>query len=234
MIARERPIPPARERALFCWSGGKDSALALHSILRERRWSVTALLTTVTEEYDRISMHGVRRALLRQQAAALGLPLEEVLIPRDASNEAYEAAMTEALTRWRSDGIRTVVFGDIFLEDLRKWREERLALAGMEGRFPLWKRDTAALARSLGTLGFKAITTCVDTQAIGGQFVGRMIDAQFLAELPPTADPCGENGEYHSFVFDGPIFTRPVAFTVGEKVLRDERFYFCDLVPTEE
>jgi len=224
---------PDHEPVLVSWSGGKDSALALHAVLTGGTFRPAALLTTVTEDYDRISMHGVRRVLLERQAAALGLPLEIVWIPRDASNERYEAAMAEALTRVRGAGVRTVVFGDIFLEDLRKWREEKLALAGMKAVFPLWKRETAELARSLGTLGFRAITTCVDTQVLGGQFAGRRIDAQFLSELPAGVDPCGENGEFHSFVFDGPIFRGPVGVTVGEKVLRDGRFCFCDLLPAE-
>ena len=219
------------EPVLVSWSGGKDSALALHEVLRGGTHRVAALLTTVTEDYDRISMHGVRRALLEQQVAALGFALEQVLIPKNASNEEYEADMARALAKYKEMGVQTVVFGDIFLEDLRKYREEKLASAGMKAVFPLWKRDTAELARSLGALGFRSITTCVDTNVLGNEFVGRVIDEQFLADLPAFVDPCGENGEFHSFVYDGPIFNGAVRFSVGEKVLRDERFWFCDLVP---
>jgi uncharacterized protein (TIGR00290 family) len=221
------------ENVLVSWSGGKDSALALYEILKAQNYQITALVTTVTEDYDRISIHGVRRVLLEQQAAALGFPLEKVLIPKNASNEEYETNMGKLLAKYRKTGVRLVVFGDIFLEDLRKHREDKLASLGMKGIFPLWKRDTGELTLWLTELGFKAITTCVDSQALGRQFVGRLIDAQFLAELPAAVDPCGENGEYHSFVFDGPIFKERVLFTSGEVVLRENRFYYCDLVPCE-
>jgi uncharacterized protein (TIGR00290 family) len=221
------------ENVLVSWSGGKDSALALYEILKMEKYQVSALLTTVTEDYDRISMHGVRRSLLEQQVAALGFPLEKVLIPKNASNEEYEANMGKLLEKYKGASVSSVVFGDIFLEDLRKYREEKLAGLGMQGIFPLWKRDTRELANSLGELGFKAITTCVDSQALDRQFVGRLIDAQFLAELPSSVDPCGENGEFHSFVYAGPIFKESVIFTPGEVVLRENRFYYCDLVPGE-
>ncbi len=216
---------------LVSWSGGKDSALALFEILKNKNIHISALLTTVTEDYDRISMHGVRRILLERQVASLGFPLEMVLIPKNASNEEYELNMGKLMSRYKEQGVSKVVFGDIFLEDLRKYREDRLASLGMQGIFPLWKRDTAELARSIRTLGFQAITTCIDSQSLGRQFVGRLINEQFLSELPPTVDPCGENGEYHSFVFDGPIFKERVSFTTGESVLRENRFYYCDLIP---
>lgn len=216
---------------LVAWSGGKDSALALHEVLAGGAHGVAALLTTVTEDYDRVSMHGVRRVLLERQAAALGLPLEQVLIPKDASNGVYETNMAHALAAYRRAGVQAVVFGDIFLEDLRTYREEKLAPVGMRGIFPLWKRRTSELARSFISLGFKAVTTCVDTTMLGAEFVGRIIDERFLADLPASVDPCGEHGEYHSFVFDGPIFKEAVRFRVGEKVLRDERWYYCDLAP---
>jgi len=222
------------ENVLVSWSGGKDSAIALYEILKTQKYQISALLTTVTEDYDRISMHGVRRILLEQQVASLGFPLEKVLIPKNASNEEYEANMERVLTKYKKAGTSSVVFGDIFLEDLRKYREDKLASLGMQGIFPLWKRDTHELARSLNVLGFKAITTCVDSQALGKQFVGRQIDAQFLAELPAAVDPCGENGEYHSFVYAGPIFKQSVAYTPGEIVLRENRFYYCDLLPDEK
>ena len=219
------------EKVLVSWSGGKDSALALYEILKTHNYQIAALLTTLTEDYDRISMHGVRSSLLEQQVAALGFPLEKVFIPKNASNEEYEANMERVLAKYKETGVRSVVFGDIFLEDLRKYREEKLASLGMRGVFPLWKRETRELARTLGKSGFKAITTCVDNQALGSQFVGRLIDEQFLSELPPGVDACGENGEYHSFVFDGPIFKESVVFSHGEVVLRENRFFYCDLLP---
>jgi uncharacterized protein (TIGR00290 family) len=221
------------EKVLFSWSGGKDSALALFEILKERQFEVTALLTTVNRDYDRVSMHGVRSVLLEQQAASVGFPLEEVFISTKASNDDYEAAMREVLTKYQAIGISAVVFGDLFLEDIRRYREEKLAQLNMRPIFPLWGSDTRQLTHSLLTLGFKAVTTCVDTQALGQAFVGRSIDEQFLSDLPATVDPCGENGEFHSFVSDGPIFREPISYRIGEKVLRDARFYFCDLVPTE-
>ncbi len=219
------------ERVLLSWSGGKDSAIALYEVLKTQQYQVAALLTTVTEDYDRISMHGVRRILLERQAASLGFPLEKVFISKQASNEEYESNMGRVLAKYKMAGITSVVFGDIFLEDLRRYREDKLATLDMQGIFPLWKRNTQELARSLTALGFKAITTCVDTNALGRHFVGRVIDAQFLSELPPTVDPCGENGEYHSFVYDGPIFKEKVGYTPGEIVLRENRFCYCDLIP---
>jgi uncharacterized protein (TIGR00290 family) len=219
------------EKVLVSWSGGKDSALALSEILGRRQYQVEALLTTVTRDYDRISMHGVRRALLERQAHSLGFPLEEVWIPKQASNETYEANMGRVLERYASQGVSSVVFGDIFLEDLRKYREKKLAQVGMKGIFPLWKRDTRELIQLFLSRGFQAITTCVDGQALDRAFVGRVIDKRFLSELPEAVDPCGENGEYHSFVFEGPILREKVPYTVGEIVLREDRFWYCDLVP---
>jgi uncharacterized protein (TIGR00290 family) len=205
--------------------------MALHEILKTQNYQIAALLTTVTEDYDRISMHGVRRILLEQQVASLGFPLEQVLISKNASNEEYETNMGRVLGKYKKAGISSVVFGDIFLEDLRKYREDKLAILDMQAIFPIWKRDTQELSRSLSSLGFKAITTCVDTSALGSQFAGRVIDEQFLSELPPNVDACGENGEFHSFVYDGPIFKQRVSFTLGEIVLRENRFCYCDLIP---
>lgn len=219
------------EKVLMSWSGGKDCAVALHETLKSRKYEVSALLTTLTEDYDRVSMHGVRRVLLEQQAESIGLPLEKVYITKNASNEEYEARMREVLARHKEAGMTAVVFGDIFLEDLRKYREDKLATLGLNAIFPIWKRDTRGLALSLAETGFRAIVTCVDTQALDGRFAGRRIDAQFMAELPAGVDPCGENGEFHSFVYDGPIFKSPVSFTTGETVLRENRFCFCDLLP---
>jgi len=219
------------ERVLFSWSGGKDSALALREILERGEFEIAALLTTVTADYDRISMHGVRRTLLERQADSLGLPLEVVSISKNSSNEEYEANMRRVLTKHLADGVCSVAIGDVFLEDVRQYRERNLAKIGMKGIFPLWKRDTRELVRTFIDLGFKAIITCVDSQALSKDFAGRVLDRQFVDGLPPSVDPGGENGEYHSFVYDGPIFRDKVEHTVGEIVLRDDRFYYCDLIP---
>jgi uncharacterized protein (TIGR00290 family) len=218
------------EAVLFSWSGGKDSAMALHVLRSAGTHRVTALLTTVTEEFDRISMHGVRRVLLKQQAESIGLPLHAVLIPPQSVNAIYELRMKEALEEHFAVGVRRVAFGDIFLEDLRMYREQNLAQIGMQALFPIWKRDSRELARDFLRLGFQAITVCVDPRILDSSFVGRILDGSFFADLPPGVDPCGENGEFHTFVFDGPVFQTPVRFTPGERVLRDG-FYFCDLLP---
>jgi uncharacterized protein (TIGR00290 family) len=218
------------EKVLFSWSGGKDSALALREILANGGFEIAVLLTTVTADYDRISMHGVRRALLEQQADSLGFPLEIVSISKNSSNEEYEVNMRRVLSKYLADGVLSVVIGDVFLEDVRQYRERNLAKIGMKGIFPLWKRDTRRLVHTFIDLGFEAIITCVDSKSLDKRFAGRHIDAQFLSDLPSTVDPCGENGEYHSFVYDGPIFRNKVEYTVGEVVLRDDRFYYCDLV----
>ena len=219
------------EKALLNWSGGKDSALALHELVNNNSYEVAALLTTVTEDYDRISIHGVRRSLLEKQAQSLSLPLEIVSITKNATNEEYEAKMRETLTRYKNQGVLSAVFGDIFLEDIREYREKNLSQVGMKAVFPIWKRDTSELARNFITLGFKAVVTCVDSHALDGSFVGREYDERFLADLPSSVDPCGENGEFHSFVYDGPIFRERMPHKKGEVVLRDDRFYFCDLIP---
>jgi len=221
-------------KVLVSWSSGKDSALALYEVLQGGEYEVSALLTTVTEAYDRISMHGVRNVFLEQQAHSLGFPLERVLISKDASNEEYESRMHRLLSIYQHAGVRSVAFGDIFLEDVRNYREGNLAKLGMNGLFPLWKRDTHELVRSFIHLGFKAVVTCVDTNALGRQFVGRHIDEQFLSDLPSGVDPCGENGEYHSFVYDGPLFRERIRFTTGEVVLRENRFAYMDLLPRYE
>ena len=221
------------ESVLVAWSGGKDSAIALYEILKSQKYQVCALLTTVSEDDDRVSMHGVRRTLLEQQVDSLGLPLEKVFIPRHASNEELESNMRWVLAQYKAAGVTSVVFGDIFLEDLRQYREGNLAKLEMRGLFPLWKRDTRKLAYSFEPLGFKAVTTCVDTNVLDRRFVGKVIDRQFLSDLPETVDPCGENGEYHSFVYDGPIFKEKISHTLGEIALRENRFCYCDLIPNE-
>lgn len=214
---------------LISWSGGKDSCIALHEIKQAQNYRVAALLTTVTRDYDRISMHGVRRLLLEKQAHSLGLPVHQVLISKEATNEEYEMKMGEAFSVYRDQGIDSIVFGDLFLADIRAYRERFLARHNMRGLFPVWKRDTSHFIREFIELGFRAVVTCVDSKVLDQSFAGRTIDAEFLSSLPPGVDPCGENGEFHSFVFDGPIFAEAVKFSIGEVVLR-ESFWFCDLL----
>jgi uncharacterized protein (TIGR00290 family) len=217
-------------KIVMAWSGGKDSSLALHSLRENPDYQITALLTTITKDYDRISMHGVRTSLREQQAAVLELPLEKVLITTGASDAEYREKMREKLLFLQNQGVEAVGFGDIFLEDLKIWRENNLAEIGMRGVFPLWKIETRKLADNFVKLGFKGIITCVDTQVLNGKFAGRLMDESFFADLPPQVDPCGENGEFHSFVFDGPIFKQAIPCQTGEKLLRDNRFYYCDLI----
>jgi uncharacterized protein (TIGR00290 family) len=224
---------PEREPILFCWSGGKDSAMALHAVMQENEFRVVALLTTVTEGYERISMHGVRRELLERQAESIGLPLHEVRIPPQCVNPIYEARMEEALRMHYDKGVRKVAFGDIFLEDLRTYREKNLARIGMTALFPIWKRDTRELIRTFHADQFRAITVCVDGKVLDRSFAGRELDDTFFRELPSQADPCGENGEFHTFVFDGPIFRTAIAVRSGEITERDS-FVFCDLLPVKE
>jgi len=220
-----------KEKVIFSWSGGKESALAVHKLQETESYEIAALLTTVTQAYDRISMHGVRRSLLERQAEALGITLEKVFISKDASNEEYESKMQMVLEKYVRAGVSSVVFGDIFLEDVRKYREEKLSKIGMKAIFPMWKCDTAELAHRFIDLGFKAVVTCVDSNVLDKRFIGRRFDEQFLSELPCGVDPCGENGEFHCFVYDGPIFGERIRHTMGEVVLREKRFYYCDLCP---
>jgi len=223
----------AREPILFCWSGGKDSAMALHTLLQRSDIQIAALLTTVTEGYERISMHGVRRDLLERQAQSIGLPLHEVRIPPQCVNPVYEARMEAALRIYLEKGVRKVAFGDIFLEDLRAYREKNLARVGMTAIFPVWKRDTRELIRSFHASGFRAVAVCVDPKTLAPSFAGRELDESFFRDLPPHADPCGENGEFHTFVFDGPIFHSPISVRAGEIVNRDG-FVFCDILEEME
>ncbi len=220
-----------KEKVLFSWSGGKDSALALYELSKRAECQVAALLTVVTEDYDRTSMHGVRRILLEQQARSLGLTIEEVPISRNSSHEEYEHKMREVLERYQAVGVCAVVFGDVFLGDVRHYREDNLSKIGMKGIFPLWKIDTTELAQTFIGSGFKAVITCVDSNVLDKAFVGRSFDERFLSELPSGVDPCGENGEFHSFVYEGPIFGGRIEHRIGEVVFREERFYYCDLVP---
>jgi uncharacterized protein (TIGR00290 family) len=214
------------------WSGGKDSALALHE-LRERAGSPPrALITTVTADYGRVSMHGVRRELLSLQAQAAGLPLVEVEIPPSCSNDVYEQRMGQALAEAPLADAQTIAFGDLFLADIRAYREDRLRRVGKEAVFPLWGRDTSALAREFIAAGFEAVVVCVDPRQLEPSFAARRFDAELLADLPPHVDPCGENGEFHTFVHAGPIFNAPIACQVGETVERDG-FVFCDVLAAD-
>jgi len=216
---------------LFSWSGGKDSALALYELRKRAEYQIAALLTVLTKDYDRTSMHGVRRILLEQQAQSLGLALEKVVISKNSSNEEYECKIGEILEKYEAAGVCTVAFGDVFSEDLRKYRENNLSKIGIKGVFPLWKIDTTELAQTFIGSGFKAVITCVDSNVLDKTFVGRSFDEQFLSQLPSGVDPCGENGEFHSFVYDGPIFRGRIEHRTGGVVLREKRFYYCDLVP---
>ena len=217
-----------REPVVMSWSGGKDSAMALHELLGNADYEVVELMATVSEEYRRISHHGVREELLDAQAAAIGIPLRKIYLPSGNSagctNEVYEAIMNRVMDDHKAKSVTTVAFGDLFLEDLRAWREANLAKAGMRGLFPIWKRNTGLMAHEVIRLGYKAYLSCVEA-TVGADFVGRLYDEKFLSDLPPMIDPCGENGEFHSFVFDGPTFARPLSIKVGERVTRDGRFY---------
>jgi len=228
MTSIPQPQPDSPIPVLFCWSGGKDSALALHALRRRADLRVTGLLTTVTEDYDRISMHGVRRALLLQQAEALGLPLHEVRIPPQCVNPVYESCMEQALRAQLAAGVHTVAFGDIFLQHLRAYRERNLAKLDMRAIFPIWKRDTRELAREFCQQGFRAIAVCIDPRKLDRSFAGRELTADFFSDLPAGVDQCGENGEFHTFVFAGPILSKAIGVHRGEVVDRDG-FTFCDL-----
>jgi len=216
------------EPVLFCWSGGKDSAMALRVLCQQGGLRVVALMTTVTEGYERISMHGVRRELLLRQAEAIGLPLQEVRIPPQCVNPVYEARMREAMLAQKTAGVRRVAFGDIFLQDLREYRERNLAQVDMSAIFPIWKRDTRELAEEFCAMEFRAIAVCIDSKKLSYEFAGRELDESFFRDLPAGVDPCGENGEFHTFVYDGPIFSEAIPVERGQLVERGG-FYFCDL-----
>jgi len=224
-------MPP--EPVVLSWSGGKDSALTLAALRADPALSVVALLTTVTHAFDRISIHGVRRPLLHAQANALGLPVHEIVLEPQCSNRDYDAAVERALADLRSQypALRRIAYGDLFLEDVRRYREDRLGPLGFEGIFPLWGQPTAVLARDFVNRGFAARLVCVDTTQLDRRFAGRDFDHVLLDELPPSVDPCGERGEFHSFVWNGPGFAAPVRNQVGDVVVRDERFAYCDLLP---
>jgi uncharacterized protein (TIGR00290 family) len=217
---------------ILSWSGGKDSTLALAALRADVRYEVVGLLTSVTRGYDRISIHGVRRSLLHEQARALDLPLHELTIEPACSNDAYEAAFLAAAARLRDihPSLESVAFGDLFLRDVRSYRERLVAITGLGAEFPLWDHDTTALAARFIDEGYRARLVCVDTTQLPATFAGRAFDAGLMRELPETVDPCGERGEFHTFVSDGPGFRAPVACVVGDMVMREERFAYCDLL----
>jgi len=227
------------KKAVFNWSGGKDSAFALWKVLKQKEFSVEILLTSVSQKYERISMHGVRKELLIQQAASIGLPLEMVMIPDEPSMSDYDNLMAAKLTKLKNKRIEYSIFGDIFLEDLKKYREQRLAEVDMKAIFPIWKMDTRQVVQQFINYGFKAVVVSANARLLDKSFAGRLIDKSFLADLPVNVDPCGENGEFHSFVFDGPVFNKPIHFKTGETVLKqyktsdkwDHAFWYCDLLP---
>ncbi len=241
----------AQGKTLFHWSGGKDSTLALHQLRQSNPAAGIHLFTTAGEATGRVSMHGVRTELMRQQAGSLRLPLHWLLLPEHVPMPEYERLMADALGRFRDEGFGTSVYGDIFLEDLRAFREKGLEKAGMQAVFPLWKKDSRKLVEEFISLGFKAVVVCVNARYLNHSFAGRLLDRSFLDDLPAGVDPCGENGEFHTFVFDGPIFREPVQFRTGDVVYRtyapaakdddncfsaqparfDTGFWFCDLLP---
>lgn len=237
----------AVKKAIFNWSGGKDSSLALYHILKQGEFDIKYLLTTVNSSVSRISMHGVRTALLKQQAESIGLPLNQLLLSDSPSMEEYNKSVYESLQQFKGQGIDYSIFGDIFLEDLRLYREQQLARVQMQAVFPIWKRNTTELLREFIDLGFKAVLVCVNEKYLDSSFAGCEIDADFIKDLPLNVDPCGENGEYHSFVYDGPIFKQPIKFGLGETVHKtygteggnqtntvyDTGFYYRDLLPVE-
>lgn len=233
MTGGRRPTTRARPRAVVSWSTGKDAAWSLVEVLRAGELEVAGILTTVTTGFDRVSMHGVRRSVLDLQAKALGLPVYPVEIPHPCPNEVYERAMGAAVARLRADGIERMVFGDLYLEDVRRYREDRLRGTGIEPVFPLWARPTRALAESMIAGGLRAVLVCVDPRRLPRSFAGRTFDRPFLDDLPAGVDPCGENGEFHSCVVAGPMWRGALPVRPGAVVERDG-FVFADLVPESE
>jgi len=223
---------PKKSKAIVSWSSGKDSAFALQAVRDAGSFEIVGLLTTLTRDFERVSMHGVREAILDRQAAALGLSCTKVLIPSPCPNEVYEEQMRAAMCCFRDEGVSHVVFGDLFLADLRRYREQRLAEVGMQGVFPLWQRNTRELAHEMIARGARARLTCIDPRRLDRSFAGRLYDAQLLADLPAEVDPCGENGEFRTVITGGPMFTAPIAVERGDVVERDG-FVFTDIIPRE-
>ena len=221
----------SREPLVLSFSGGKDSVCALAALRMQQNLKVTRLLTTLTREYQRIAMHGVRETLLDRQAEALGLPLDKIYLSAASSHAEYEDRMLDALTRYRAQGIERVAFGDLFLEDIRAYREQQLERVGMHGVFPLWGQDTRSLAAQFIDQGFRAVIVCVDIEQLAPEFSGREFDHDLLSALPAHVDPAGERGEFHTFVYAGPLFQEPIPFVRGERVRRLGRFEYTDLNP---
>jgi len=217
------------KRCALSWSSGKDSAWSLYLLRRDSSVQVVSLITTINEAFDRVAMHAVRRQLLEQQAEAAGLPLWAVPLPWPCSNDQYETRMREVCARAVAEGVEAIAFGDLFLADIRAYRERQLAGSGLDPMFPVWQLPTAELARDMIAAGLRAKITCVDPKRLSPDFAGREFDAKFLADLPREVDPCGENGEFHSFVYDGPMFRHPIHVQTGEIVERDG-FVFADLM----
>lgn len=231
-------------KTFLSWSSGKDAALALYHLLKSEHYDVRSLLTSVNKHHDRVSMHGLRRSLLEQQVKSIGLPCTMIELPEQPDMNEYEQRMNDALKQFRQEGYTHAAFGDIFLEDLRTYRENQLKAFELEACFPIWQHDTTRLIHEFVGLGFKAVVVCVNSSKLDASFAGREIDHSFLQDLPDTVDPCGENGEFHTFCYDGPIFSHPVQFELGEKVYREYKtpgqqnqstgFWFCDVLPVGE
>ncbi len=230
-------------KTYFNWSSGKDASLALFYLLQNNAFSIEKLLTTVNGHFNRVSMHGLRKELLIEQANAIGIPLKVIELPKEPSMEEYNKLMNQVIVDLTSEGYSNCAFGDIFLEDLRIYREKQLQIHNIKCHFPLWKKDTKVIISEFIRLGFKAIVVCTKANLLDESFVGREIDDNFINDLPENVDPCGENGEFHTFCYDGPIFQHPIKFTIGEKVYREYNnpdkdankaalgFWFCDLLP---
>lgn len=226
----QNTMPQSKHKTLLSWSSGKDSAWALHTLRQDPQIELAGLFCTVNQAFNRVAMHGVRVELLQRQADRLGLPLQIIDIPYPCSNEQYAQVMSEFVTQARAAGVTHFAFGDLFLEDVRCYREERLQGTGISPIFPLWGWDTRELSQTMVTAGLRSVLTCVDPKQLSKDFAGRIFDATLLCDLPADVDPCGENGEFHSFAFDGPMFAQAVDFTLGETVARDG-FVFTDLLP---
>ncbi|CAM1347442.1 diphthine--ammonia ligase [Tenacibaculum insulae] len=244
------------KKAYFNWSSGKDSAFALYKILQQKEYKIEKLITNVNKDYQRVSMHGLHENLLEAQAKSIGIALEKIEFPADVTMDLYNQKMLEKTSELKSAGLKHAIFGDIFLEDLRNYRDSKLKEVGITGVYPLWKKETKQILKEFLALGFKTITVCVNAKKLGEEFVGRIIDEDFINELPNDVDVCGENGEFHTFCFDGPIFSKPIEFEIGEKVLKsytlnkddsqnchkdsseevknyDTSFWYCDLILKE-
>lgn len=222
-----------KDKVFVSWSGGKDSAYALYEILQSPQYQVVGLLTTLVEDTDRVKMHGVRTALLEAQAKSIGLPLITIPLSENSGNTEYEMGIFHALRVHRYRGAKAIVFGDLFLEDIKNYRDACLKKWEMQGIYPLWKKDTTALAQEMIRVRLKTIVTCVDTKVLDPSFAGRLYNEAFLKDLPLTVDPCGENGEFHTFVYDGPYFHHSIPYHVGEEFVKEERFYYRDLIHGE-